>query len=254
MLQNWGQMTKAQDDATTIDQAIASAIFAHENDPESHMGVGESIENHRQNEVIDHPANSVVDDKINIEKFSLQDWFASLSAYDVSGLAFSRLGYAEFYTTTVLNNVTYVYLPADDNYNLACDVSKNPIFETVCFVNSSEDFQSDIGFGDIGGDYYVSFRITKTTSNAVWTDDDGVEHLISLTDITKGVLHKLRIEIYSGAYISWFVDGFLVAQVDISAVVLGDMRGWIFAYRIETLHIGNVARIGVFRVLYQQDL
>lgn len=59
----WGLLSKAQDNPQTIDEAIAQAIAEHEADPEAHMGAGESIENHRTNEVIDHPAQSVVADK-----------------------------------------------------------------------------------------------------------------------------------------------------------------------------------------------
>ena len=81
MLENWGGMTKAQDDSTTIDEAIASAILAHEEDSESHMGAGESIENHRINEVIDHPAQSIVPDKFNADQPVMQNFFVNPSDY-----------------------------------------------------------------------------------------------------------------------------------------------------------------------------
>ena len=60
----WGLLPKAQDDGTTIDEAIAAAIVAHEEDPDAHMGTGESIDVHRANTVIDHPQASVVPDKL----------------------------------------------------------------------------------------------------------------------------------------------------------------------------------------------
>lgn len=69
---NWGALPKAQDNAQTIDEAIGAAIVAHESDPTAHLGDGESLQQHKNNEVIDHPAFSIVPDKFsNAEAFSL---------------------------------------------------------------------------------------------------------------------------------------------------------------------------------------
>jgi len=68
----WGLLQKSQDEATTISEAIASAIVAHEEDPTSHLGTGESLQAHKNDTVIDHPAQSVVLDKTpyqNYEQF-----------------------------------------------------------------------------------------------------------------------------------------------------------------------------------------
>jgi len=59
----WGALAKAQDDPQTIDQAIAAAIATHESDSDAHLGAGESLETHKSQEVIDHPAGSVLGDK-----------------------------------------------------------------------------------------------------------------------------------------------------------------------------------------------
>ena len=59
----WGSLEKAQDDAQTIEQAIDAAIIEHENDPTAHLGAGESLEMHKSEPVIDHPAQSIVADK-----------------------------------------------------------------------------------------------------------------------------------------------------------------------------------------------
>lgn len=86
MLENWGLMTKAQDDDTTIQQAIDASILAHESDPESHMGVGESIENHRTNEVLDHKAGAVLADKLTMSEFVFNTTFENLSSFVTVGL------------------------------------------------------------------------------------------------------------------------------------------------------------------------
>lgn len=64
MQNTWEQLPKTVIDPTTIEEAIDSAIDAHEADAEAHMGTGEALENHRENEVIDHPATSVPNDKL----------------------------------------------------------------------------------------------------------------------------------------------------------------------------------------------
>lgn len=60
----WQNLQKNLDDSTTIDEAISEAITAHNGDIEAHMGPEAAIEAHRENSVIDHPAESVVNDKI----------------------------------------------------------------------------------------------------------------------------------------------------------------------------------------------
>ena len=59
-LETWGLLPKNQTDPTTIDEAIASAILAHESDPASHLGAGESLEAHRVSSTIDHAEKSIV--------------------------------------------------------------------------------------------------------------------------------------------------------------------------------------------------
>jgi len=63
-LPNWFGLSKTATDPQTIGEAIAAAIDDHNADSAAHMSTDEAIENHRDNEVIDHPAESVVNDKI----------------------------------------------------------------------------------------------------------------------------------------------------------------------------------------------
>lgn len=68
----WGQLERAQDDPQTIAEAIAAAIVVHEQDPTAHLGEGESLQAHKHDPIIDHPAQSVVLDKTpyqNYEQF-----------------------------------------------------------------------------------------------------------------------------------------------------------------------------------------
>lgn len=60
----WGSLARANNDPTVIDEAIATAIDAHKADPDAHLGDDESLQSHRASEIIDHRAESVVNDKI----------------------------------------------------------------------------------------------------------------------------------------------------------------------------------------------
>jgi len=60
----WGSLAKANNDPTLIEQAIDNAIEGHNDDPDAHIGDGKALESHRAAEIIDHVAQSVVNDKI----------------------------------------------------------------------------------------------------------------------------------------------------------------------------------------------
>lgn len=60
----WGNLNRATNDATSIDEAIGEAIEAHNDDPTSHLGPDQALQSHRASEIIDHIAESVVNDKI----------------------------------------------------------------------------------------------------------------------------------------------------------------------------------------------
>ena len=60
----WGNLNRSVTDSTLIDEAIDEAITAHNDNPDAHFGPDGSLESHRMSEVIDHRAESVVNDKI----------------------------------------------------------------------------------------------------------------------------------------------------------------------------------------------
>lgn len=81
----WGNLQKAQDDPETIEEAIERLILAHEEDPTAHLGDGESLQAHKSEEVIDHPAGSLVPDKQSLVDVSYRPLFESLDAFSQDG-------------------------------------------------------------------------------------------------------------------------------------------------------------------------
>lgn len=82
----WGLLPKAQDDATTIDGAINAAVAAHNDDPTAHMAAGQSIDVHRTNDILDHPAGSVLADKRPFASLELATNFETLTGFTITGL------------------------------------------------------------------------------------------------------------------------------------------------------------------------
>ena len=66
----WGELNKAQDDPQKIIEAVEALIQAHNDDPEAHGQEDQALERHRTNEIIDHPAESIVPDKLS-SKYSI---------------------------------------------------------------------------------------------------------------------------------------------------------------------------------------
>lgn len=60
----WGNLTRTVNDPTVIDQAIAEAVDAHNDNPDAHLEAGQALESHRASEIMDHRAESVVNDKL----------------------------------------------------------------------------------------------------------------------------------------------------------------------------------------------
>lgn len=251
----WDALAKNQSDPQLITEYITQAIASHESDPDAHMGSGESIDIHRANSIIDHPPYSVVDDKPKINKFSLLSYFENLLCFQKSGNAFSYLGYMELYTTSTLNNISFIYNPSDDQSGLTPDKTENPIWEVVGFFSATGTYQGYIGIGEMYSDNGVGFEANGTTATAVWYNTSNVKQSISLSGINPKVMHKWRVEIVWGEAIYWFVDNVQVASHSLvsSDIALGG-TGEMFIFWVKTTQSTKVAKFLAYRLLYQQDL
>jgi parallel beta-helix repeat protein len=73
----WDMLAKNQTDPETVEEAAARLIAAHVADETAHLAVGESLSEHKTDAVVDHPAESVVNDKI---QYSARAYSAIVSA------------------------------------------------------------------------------------------------------------------------------------------------------------------------------
>ncbi len=60
----WGNLFKSQISAEKVEEAILRLIQSHEDDPDAHVESGESLYSHKAQAIIDHIANSIIEDKI----------------------------------------------------------------------------------------------------------------------------------------------------------------------------------------------
>ena len=64
VIPTWDQLQKNQTDSETIESAISRLIEDHNNDPTAHLGAGQSLQSHKASAIIDHLAESIVQDKL----------------------------------------------------------------------------------------------------------------------------------------------------------------------------------------------
>jgi hypothetical protein len=219
----WGLLPKAQDDATTIDTAIAAAVAAHEVDPTSHMGAGESIDVHRVNSIIDHPLGSVLADKTTQTEWVLQDSFATSDVWYPTNATKGANNYGlGFYATNpalasadvgagipmwdnlnfgtkeiVLQFGAFVYFPTTANY-------------AVFGVGTDTTFISSAGLG-------IKFTNTHVQ---LYQEAKGTRYMGTAYAMTTEANHIYRVHLSpSLGTVTLWVDGVLVDTMDIE---LGD--------------------------------
>lgn len=100
----WGQLQKSLDNPETIEEAIIRLINEHAADPTAHLAEGESLNMHKTDEVIDHPAFSVVNDKVPDGGLSYR-WFPLDRT-----VIFSNMGEAGWAITTSTGSSGFQYV------------------------------------------------------------------------------------------------------------------------------------------------
>lgn len=219
---NWGALPKAQDDPQTINEAITEAIASHESDPTAHLGAGESLEQHKSNEVIDHPEQSLVPDKIDSSWSHFFSDVASVDGFFTEGYAFSEFPGARLYVVDGEQAISKVFstmdllagrgiLTSDFVLNFMARATEN----NSSFRWSFGFYTGQAGLGAWNSGNGVRFRFegsnlyaeAKSTSQTLTTQITGV-------DIT--ALHSYRIFYNStDAKIYFYIDGLLKASLDI---------------------------------------
>lgn len=218
----WGSLQKAQDNPQTIEEAIAEAIAAHEADPDSHMGPGESIEQHKSETVIDHPPGSLLPDKVSFNDLQFDTTFPSLDAFTVSaGVSAGNwpgVGFDIFDgggdLRTLKANMTGILTGSTVTYDIQFD---------LYFQTDSADNKEIINIGITNNAMttrHLGVRITggKVYGFARW---GGTEHLtgslLTLADVDIAFVRVFYD--YAGGVINFYADGALAATLTPASAV-----------------------------------
>lgn len=218
----WGQLSKAQDDNETIEEAIVRLIAVHEADAGAHTGAGEALETHKAQDVIDHPADSIVPDKFSQKEAVLQTLFETLDPWTTQGTINNGLGLmavivfgdgaADKYSYnedlgfsmddddyTILNNIWQVDFDYGDNFNVA-------------------DFIFGLGVTDsfTPSNLCLCWKIINGVLSSGYGNDSTVSW-VSHGAIAENVRHTIRIQTEKTEQEAYFfLDDVLVRTVDLS--------------------------------------
>lgn len=219
----WGNLEKAQDDDQTIEEAIAAAIAVHKADSDAHTLTGQSLETHKGQEVIDHPAESLVADKyadqsvenekFKYNQFKIESVFESLDAFSQytsdSGSISQNLASLELKTGSTINSVASVYGEAWTEGD-AVNYLKNPRFIIIAKISATTNQKVYL----VSGGYQLNgfgFYVEDGTLYAVHYKD-GTPYT---TDISSGITlnawHRYKAVYTSGSKIEFYVDDVLKA-------------------------------------------
>jgi len=253
-LENWGQMTKAQDDSTTIDQAIDAAILAHEEDPESHMGTGESIENHRINAVADHPAGSVVADKLSMGEFNFSTNFENLDSFFMTGSYDNYWPGVALYTDGA-GTVKKSAIIADlESNGLDFDTSKEMLMQFIFNFDDDDVSTLAIFLGRTNADEYLrgmGLKIINDTAQFYTGKTDGTSpNYLSWPTFTRGVSYVVRMHnVPAEGVVKVYINGELLGTLAWPSTWSWGMAWKAYAY--DNNGTGSVVRISSLAISVQ---
>jgi hypothetical protein len=245
-LQNWEGLQKSATDDETIEQAIVRLIAVHESDSESHLGANESLAAHKAADVIDHPALSVVRDKISFDRRIFDYYFNSLEGTSVTaGVELNTSGVLLMGTSGALNNTQMFAILNDDVNFYTSPMTKYPVFEISMVLPAITTQQIYVLNGSDSDWSGFGFKIVNATLYGVYVDSSNVEHTTSLGSVVANTIYRLRAEYNSDGKIYWFVNGTQVGSV--TPASLADPQAF---FMILVKATSAVVRYGYFASLH----
>lgn len=274
---NWGMLAKSQDDAETIEEAIARLISAHNEDSEAHLSEGGSLQSHAASEIIDHLADSIIADKIsdrtvspeklNFSKFSIIPSFESLDCYGISktgtgaNVALYGGGCVIITCGTSVGNKSVL---RNDNDIQTTNPDLKPVlqFSVVGYNDIASDFcgmlcaldpfnvsYHGIGFFFDGSDQKIYGRYGyddyPNTPRYKFHDtllaNYSPQHIVFRVEVDR-TIEKIK----------WYIDGELVATDDITGKSLPD-TDVNFSFGVQNDDAGSNDSVYIFNVVFFED-
>lgn len=221
---NWGDLTKSQEDDETIEEAIARLIAAHNANEEAHLDTGQSLQSHKAAEIIDHLANSIIEDKVGDGEISLPKLtadhriiissFESLDGWNVGGTTYLELGSLGLRTANTTNAYAYAYDTPSGQIGLTWD--KDFFWQATVKLNQITNQEVYFGIGGseyVGGYSGAGFKISNGTLYCYHMDIVATVYTYvtqEITGITLTVPHVYRIKYdQTAGTLQFYIDGVL---------------------------------------------
>lgn len=202
----WGLLPKSQTDDTTIDEEIDLLIQAHDDDENAHLDADQSLQSHRASDIIDHLAESIVQDKIldgeiNLAKKSWNEFeyntcWDSLGAWAyAAGRASAGVAGMMLSANAGINTVAKLSGEGYGDIN-ATNWAKDMLFQTALSLpaTTSQLAYFMIGSCELDGtDNSFGFKVNNGTLYAIHIVGDGEDQTEYTTEITGITLTNFNI-------------------------------------------------------------
>ena len=212
----WGMLAKSLEDDETIEEAIDRLIAAHNEDEESHLDDGQSLQSHKASEIIDHVIASIVADKLSASEHISQCSFESLDNWNQTG-SVSLDGWPGvalyFEDGAVELSALSSTIKHSGNW---LSYSKDMLFQFVGWVSSDANNTIHAILGGYSADDNLEgfgFQIVDGTVKGFWGDGASPTFTADLgVDFT--VAHVFRV-LYSAIdkNCKYYIDGVLKATI-----------------------------------------
>jgi hypothetical protein len=212
-MDTWGALPKSQVDAQTILEAVAALITAHNDDPDSHLDVGQSLQSHKASEIIDHLAFSVVRDKIIFDRFVFDGAWQSLDAVDVVGTVIIPFlnCMSVLPATGTIGDIGYAFSNIDQSISNVGKFTSDPNWQVSAMVLDVSQAKVYYGMLNEDMDSGAGFRFQSSNLYAIYFNNAGAEQSELITAVTDGTWYDLRFSYDNSTDdLNFYVNGSLV--------------------------------------------
>lgn len=221
-IEPWGNLPKSQADNEKIEEAVARLIQAHEDDPNAHVEVGESLYSHKASAIIDHLVASIIADKVkdweaikikgDLDRldFHWLSLFESIAGFykSVAGIVLDSEGRGvEFTTTSVAANERKLFKFLGLWSPVKLTWAKNRKFRIKVQFSQITNQHIHIGTGRIlpVAGRHIGFKVIDDTLYGTMADGS-TEETLNCGSIIAGNLYELEIDFIAGASAEFFVN------------------------------------------------
>lgn len=252
----WGMLAKDQTDPTTIDTAIAAAIAAHDADASAHTATGASLDLHRNNGIIDHPAGSIVSDKFSAFDCTFNNnFFNDLSLYSPTGSTTLSNGYLSTFLFHAVGGFNDATIPIP-GFQLEHFPANDVVIDWIgVFDWSASSISGGFIVGDPGGSPSAAFGLRINSGNLqLFTKSGGSTNSVNVT-YTHGTKSRFRLFVDSvNNKLNLFIDGTFSAQVSLLTYTSPDLSAGIYLFSDSGLTTYSEVGVSVLNVGYPLDL